>query len=156
MTIKEAIASLKIDAENVGFDTDEDDMLPQAKRFIEAVKTVSDALESPRDWTPCADGQNLPQSEKQVLLTCISDNKRIYECKGYYLAKHSKEIGCADDLESDYDEETDRNYCPEGFYECIENWGDYSFVYINDTVLAWQPLPTPYNPDHIRDAEERQ
>ena len=23
-------------------------------------------------------------------------------------------------------------------------------------VLAWQPLPDPYNPDHIRDAEERQ
>lgn len=117
---------------------------------VQAVIENFPTLESPRDWTPCADGQNLPQSEKQVLLTCISDNKRIYECKGYYLAKHSKEIGCADDLESDYDEETDINYCPEGFYECIENWGDYSFVYINDTVLAWQPLPAAWKePENV-------
>ena len=76
MTINEAIASLKIDAENVGFDTDEDDMLPQAKRFIEAVKTVSDALESPRDWTPCAEG--MPDTNDDVYIT--------YEYRGKLIA----------------------------------------------------------------------
>ena len=138
-----------IDADALDYTLGSSDEAIVLHHLIEEMPTVEPAT----NWTPCADGQNLPQSEKQVLLTCISDNERIYECKGYYLAKHSKEIGCADDLESDYDEETDRNYCPEGFYECIENWGDYSFVYINDTVLAWQPLPEPYRADQKEEAE---
>ena len=73
MTIKEAIASLKIDAENVGFDTDEGDMSPQAKRFIEAVKTVSDALETTRVWTPCSEGLPTKTADYKVTVQVGSE-----------------------------------------------------------------------------------
>lgn len=126
-------------------------------RFVDIRDAIKAAptIESPRDWTPCAEGQNLPENKKEVLLSCVGHNKREYVCKGYYIRKHTEEIGAADDIEADWDEVTDTNFLPEGFYECIENWGDYSFVYINDAVLAWQPLPEPYNPDHIRDTTKK-
>ena len=36
------------------------------------------------------------------------------------------------------------NYVLEGWYERIHNWDEYSFVGIEDKVIAWQPLPEPY------------
>ncbi|MEA4869914.1 MAG: DUF551 domain-containing protein [Christensenella sp.] len=119
------------------------DAIDVVREMVQAMPTIG----TDENWTPCA--ERLPENEKNVLLSCRTDRGRDYTCRGHYVEKYTKEIGCADDLEADYDDETDRNYCPEGFYENIENWGDYSFVYINDTVLAWQPLPEPYNPDHI-------
>ena len=62
MTMKEAIASLKKDAEHVASGTEEAELSNIAKRFIEAVEIVTAAAESPRpDWTTCAEGMNLPK-----------------------------------------------------------------------------------------------
>ena len=50
-----------------------------------------------------------------------------------------------DDSEiSEYDEATDCCYTPEGWYEKIDNWGDYSSVaVVEGEVTHWMPLPAP-------------
>jgi hypothetical protein len=41
----------------------------------------------------------------------------------------------------DYDEDEDEYYWPEGWYELIDNWEDYSAVRIHYDVTHWTPLP---------------
>ena len=55
---------------------------------------------------------------------------------------------CRDDMEIDnddfleYDEEDDKYYWPEGWYEEIDNWDELQSVAINEGVVDyWQPLP---------------
>ena len=50
------------------------------------------------------------------------------------------------DLDSDdfleYDEEDDKFYWPEGWYEAIENWEELGWVRIYEgEIVYWQPLP---------------
>ena len=42
----------------------------------------------------------------------------------------------------EYDEAGDRYFLPEGWYECIENWDDYSSVHMSKVEPThWMPLP---------------
>lgn len=42
----------------------------------------------------------------------------------------------------EYDEVGDRYFLPEGWYECIENWDDYSSVHMSGVEPThWMPLP---------------
>lgn len=44
---------------------------------------------------------------------------------------------------SEYDEDTDTNYTPAGWYECIDHWDEYSAVAMAGvTVNRWMPLPS--------------
>jgi hypothetical protein len=53
-------------------------------------------------------------------------------CKACYFKKHEQETN--DDDHYDYNEEDDTYYIPEGWYECIDNWDDYSSVAIQGVV----------------------
>jgi hypothetical protein len=54
-----------------------------------------------------------------------------------------------DDAYSEVNDENDLEYLREGWYECIDNWGDFSSVFVNEgQVTHWMPLPaapTPMN-----------
>jgi hypothetical protein len=53
------------------------------------------------------------------------------------VADGSEELGCAE-----YDEATDTFYIAQGWYERIDNWGDYSSVAVTEgEVTHWMPLP---------------
>jgi hypothetical protein len=62
--------------------------------------------------------------------------------KAKYTTKFTEEANGDDDW-TEYNEADDNYYYPEGWYECIDNWGDFSFVTINHIVTHWQPLPNP-------------
>lgn len=48
-----------------------------------------------------------------------------------------------DECDSETNEANDLEYIKAGWYECIDNWGDYSSVAVCEgTVTHWQPLPT--------------
>ena len=57
--------------------------------------------------------------------------------------KYSTPTQFYEDIDADYDEETDEYYFPEGWWEVIKNWDEYSCVAIEDTVTHWMPLPEP-------------
>jgi len=81
-----------------------------------------------------------PKSGKYVLVT-VRDGKRVLVLRAYWIAKFT-EINSEYEGAQDYSEEKDEYYCPEGWYESNEyedtNWR------VTGTVLAWMPLPEPY------------
>ena len=58
-----------------------------------------------------------------------------------YVAKHTEEDTSESDMDMDYSEEKDCYYWPEGWYEEIDNWDDYSSVKISQALTHWMPLP---------------
>ena len=97
-------------------------------------------------WIPVT--ERLPESGVHVLASCrvkyVGGGGRSYVCDAFY-SEHFKEQGSTeyDDIELDYDEETNEYYLPEGWWEVILNWDEYGFVGIVDFVTHWMPLPEP-------------
>lgn len=94
-------------------------------------------------WIPCS--ERLPEST--VLATVETKMfKHKYICEAVWIPRWSK-IADFDSWEdcSEYNEDEDEYYVLEGWYERIHNWDEYSFVGIEDKVIAWKPLPEPYN-----------
>ena len=93
----------------------------------------------------------LPESGKSVLASCqiklMNGKRKYYVCEAMYTAPKTISAGGYDDFDADYDEETDTYYYPEGWWERIHNWDDYSYVAIADFVTHWMPLPEPQKED---------
>lgn len=91
--------------------------------------------------------EKLPETGKHVLASCeikiLGGKKKRYTCVAMYAAEKSIVCSESGDVDSDYDEETDEYYLPEGWWECIHNWDEYSSVAIEDFVTHWMPLPEP-------------
>ena len=113
--------------------------------ILRAVIAELKSLPAAPRWVRCE--EELPKSGTHVLVCCevrgIGGHKSRYVCDGFHT--DSKSIPCRydDDIDSEYDEETDEYYFPEGWWEVIKNWDDYSCVAISDFVTHWMPLPEP-------------
>lgn len=99
-----------------------------------------------QEWISVED--RLPESGVRCLLCCdvklYDGTHRQYVCDGYHAERFKEECYSADDeCVTEYNEETDEYYLHEGWYECINNWDDYSSIAIDDTVTHWMPLPEP-------------
>ena len=96
-------------------------------------------------WIPVA--ERLPESGVHVLVCCrvkwVGGGERSYVCDAFYSAPKTEICSYDYDIEAEYDEETDEYYLPEGWWEIIKNWDDYSCVAIEDFVSHWMPLPEP-------------
>ena len=89
----------------------------------------------------------LPKSGLHVLICCEVHkyNGEIagsYICDGYY-AEANKIIagGFSDKCNYEYNEEDNKYYLCEGWYEVIKNLDNYDSVMIEDLVTHWMPLP---------------
>ena len=96
-------------------------------------------------WIPVT--ERLPKSGERVLACCrvkwVGGGGRTYVCVAFH-TEPKKETCCySDGIDMEYDEETDEYYLPEGWWEEINNWDDYSFVAIGDFVTHWMPMPEP-------------
>lgn len=80
---------------------------------------------------------DLPDNLERVIVLVRRDNGSLTWCKGYYVRERSIECGYEDDLDCDYDEDSDTYFMPEGWYESIEHWPDYSSVKIYNEVIGW-------------------
>jgi hypothetical protein len=101
---------------------------------------AADAIEelSKPKWIPVT--ERLPENGAHVFLSCKC-GAGAYVCDGFHTEKYSTPTQFYEDIDADYDEETDEYYFPEGWWEVIKNWDDYSCVAIEDTVTHWMPLP---------------
>lgn len=77
--------------------------------------------------------------------TNASGKSRII--KAFKIEKFQEENNQDDYAEwCDYDEETDAYYSPAGWYECIDNWGEFSSIMVNEGEPDyWMNLPPPPN-----------
>ena len=109
--------------------------------LIDSIKSIPTAELKMGKWISVK--ERLPKVDKPVLISA-KNNYYEYVCVGKWVEKYSVEDYGEEFEFTDYNEENDTYYCPEGWYEYIHNWDDYSDVFIYDEVIAWQPLPEPY------------
>jgi hypothetical protein len=83
-----------------------------------------------------------PDPGKKVLVHYRNELGKDRIVVGFWVPDRWKEATSDDELDCVYDEETDTDFWPEGWYEAIDNWDDYSAVVINHPVLHWMPLPS--------------
>lgn len=146
----ELIKNLRHDSasalQNCEFDFVYDWMLEAAdaiEDLQDKFKTLMDKyirLTAHTEWIPVT--ERLPENDVPVLLSCKC-GAGAYVCDGFHTEKYSVAMPFYADIDADYDEETDEYYFPEGWWEIIKNWDDYSCVAIEDTVTHWMPLPQP-------------
>ena len=103
---------------------------------------AADLLEQ-RHPAPVPVSERLPEPNVKVLahyFNCSGKGRTI--CAIWVPAKsRSDDVGDNDDF-TEYDEEDDKFYWPEGWYEQIENWEDLGWVKVYEgEVVYWQPLP---------------
>lgn len=122
------------------------DCLYEAADVIEAISKT----EKTTRWIPVT--ERLPENGVHVLLSC-NRGSCAYVCDGFHTEKYSMPTLFFDDIVADYDEDTDEYYFPEGWWEVIKNWDDYSCVAIEDTVTHWMPLPKPPKEEQFGKAE---
>ena len=91
-------------------------------------------------WIPVE--ERLPDAGVHVLLACKC-GAGAYVCDGFHTEKYSTPTQFYEDIDADYNEDADEYYFPEGWWEVIKNWDDYSCVAIEDKVTNWMPLPEP-------------
>ena len=90
-----------------------------------------------------------PEPCMKVIATYVNSlgNRRTIMAK--WIPGKTEEAHSLDDEFGEYDEATDTTYVPEGWYECINNLDDYTFVAVGEGAIThWMPLPEA--PDAIR------
>lgn len=91
-------------------------------------------------WIPVA--ERLPSSRQPVLACYTNAYGHGRTIRAQWLAKFQEESDDIDNFDAEYDEETDTYYAPEGWYELIDNWGEYSSVGVTEGIIThWMPLP---------------
>ena len=104
-------------------------------------KRTTPAQAEPVAWTPVAEA--LPKSGEKVLACYRHRWGNLRPIRAFWTAAKTEEAD-SDDARMEYDEATDAYYVPEGWYECIDNWDDYSSVAVTEgKVTHWMPLPDP-------------
>ena len=115
---------------------------PPFRCMRQLLSEAADAIEElskPR-WIPVS--ERLPETGVHVLLSCKC-GAGAYVWDGFHTEKYSTPTQFYEDIDADYNEDTDEYYFPEGWWEVIKNWDDYSCVAIEDKVTHWMPLPEP-------------
>jgi hypothetical protein len=124
------------DIERALIEYDGDNTKPYCDLVYKALKELRD-----NRWIPVT--ERLPESGTHVLLSCkIRPNDSGYVCDGYYAAPKTIECDGSGDCACEYDEEEDKYFLLEGWYEVIKNWDDFSSICIDDFVTHWRTLPT--------------
>lgn len=96
--------------------------------------------------------ERLPEANTTVLLFYRNALSKGRIVRGFWCPKFSREMSSYGDFEEggDYDEEKDQYFWPEGWFEEVDNWDDYSAVAISAQISHWQLLPP--SPDTERNS----
>ena len=83
----------------------------------------------------------MPEHGKPVLATYKNSHGKNRRVIAFYLGRWEEEADC-DECNDEYSERKDMYYLKEGWYEQIDNWGDYTSVTVHEgEVTHWMPLP---------------
>lgn len=95
------------------------------------------------EWISTAD--QMPESGQIVLAFHLSQLDKPRRIRAAYIKKMTQEASPESDLDCDYDEATDTFYWPEGWYEQMEHWEEYTAVILAEDIQVthWMPLPDP-------------
>ena len=106
---------------------------------LQECKAGVEELEAQLTWRPASD---LPEEGQIVIATYLNSYGKRRRVSAVYIRQYEVEAGEDDELCVEYCEEKDEWYLKEGWYELVDNWGDYSLVAIVEgTVDHWLPMP---------------
>ncbi len=94
-------------------------------------------------WIACS--ERMPASGQKVL-ACYRNRADMHRTivARWVAAKSREGYEEHSDLDLVYDEAADCYYWPEGWYETMDNWPEYSNLVVSEgEVTHWQPLPPP-------------
>lgn len=113
-----------------------------------AAAELIDELEKQTQWISV--DEQLPESERTVLAYYLNSHGKERKIRAEHVARWTVEAGMfADpDIECvEYSEKYDEYYLLEGWYECIDNWDEYSRIaVVEGKVTHWLPLPSAPTP----------
>ena len=91
---------------------------------------------------PVPVAERLPEPNTKVLAHYFNDLGKGRTICAIWVPAKSRSNADGDDDFTEYDEEDDKFYWPEGWYEVIENWDELGWVQVYEgEVDYWQPLP---------------
>ena len=108
---------------------------------VDAITAILRSVQA-AEWKPI---ESAPKDGTTVLIyytNCLGNGRTI---KAKYLPRFYEESGCADgDGVDEYDEANDRYTYREGWWEVIENWGEFGFVKVYEGEPShWMMMPIP-------------
>lgn len=88
----------------------------------------------------------MPHHGQKVLATYKNNYGKQRTVIANHLERWKEESNFEDYTTDEYSEEFDRYFYVEGWYEQIDNWGDFNFIHIYEgKITHWMPLPQPLN-----------
>jgi hypothetical protein len=129
---------------------DPDGLAQRVRRVAQAAAQAERAVlqVTPAAWISVANA--MPKPGVNVLACYRNRLGKLRRIRAHWIAAKTVEANTEDwDQCSEYDEATDTYYVAEGWFECIDNWGDYSAVAVSEgDVKHWMPLPeAPQEPE---------
>jgi len=103
--------------------------------------------QQPVAWVSVDDA--MPKSGVTVLACYKNSHGNLRRIRAEWTAAKTVEANAEYDW-GEYDEETDTYWTPEGWYECIDNWDEFSSIAVGEgEITHWMPLPlAPDDPNY--------
>lgn len=96
------------------------------------------------EWV--AVSEKMPEPGVPVLACYTNHLGNTRRIRAFWTPANTTESGDDSDI-GVYDEATDTYYDPAGWYECMDNWDEYSAIFVNEgEVTHWMPLPAAPKP----------
>ena len=93
-------------------------------------------------WIPVT--ERLPESGRAVLACYQNRAGQWRRICAEWIQARTQECSVEADIGQEYDEEADCYWTPEGWYERIDNWDEYTSVAVTESEPShWMPLPAP-------------
>lgn len=104
-------------------------------------RALAKRVEELEAWQPIESA--MPESGQTVLACYKNSAGNWRRIRAQWIAAKSRESNIDGDI-GEYDEEADTYYDPEGWYEQIDNWAEYTSCTVDEGVVShWQELPPP-------------
>ena len=108
---------------------------------IDALRRALDAGDGMGGWIACADRMPTPGVTVLAYYRNEVGNGRRIRAQ-WVPAKTREGDGEIHDLDLVYDEDADTCYWPEGWYEQMDNWAEYTSIVVTEgEVTHWHPMP---------------
>lgn len=116
------------------------------KQYAKALRAAlaNNANAAPEAWVSVKNA--MPQPGVTVLAYYKNRNGFERRIRAEWTAAKTEEANAEYDW-GEYDEATDSYWTPEGWYECIDNWDEFSaFMVSEGEITHWMPLPPAPDP----------
>lgn len=86
--------------------------------------------------------EQMPEAGKKVIATYLNSYGKKRTIIASWVPRWTEQDYGDEETASEYNEEKDTYFLKEGWYEQLDNWGDYTSCFVHEGKIAyWMPLP---------------